>query len=177
MKNARKVGTKAAAVLLAAALSFSGCAQPAEGGETSTMQSDEQSSSASGGQISSSPDITAEELMAEIKTAPNGAGVSVHDPSIKKFDGEPIFRNKKILITGKFVNGNLDDIAAILASYSAEVVRKFDPDVDCVVTGGQVEDINGTYLRQAKLRNIPVYDELSFFKTYEIDQDLVQNLL
>lgn len=87
MKNARKVGTKAAAVLLAAALSFSGCAQPAEGGETSTMQSDEQSSSASGEQISSSPDITAEELMAQIKMAPNGAGVSVHDPSIKKFDG------------------------------------------------------------------------------------------
>lgn len=97
--------------------------------------------------------------------------------SIKKFDGEPIFRNKKILITGKFVNGNLDDIASILASYSAEVVRKFEPDVDCIVTGGQAEDINGTYLRQAKLRNIPVYDELSFFKTYEIDQDLVQNLL
>ena len=86
MKKTWKDGTKAAAVLLAAVLGFSGCAEPAEGGETSGMQSDVRGST-SGGQTGSLPYVTAEELMAEIKTAPNGAGVSVHDPSIKKFNG------------------------------------------------------------------------------------------
>lgn len=97
--------------------------------------------------------------------------------SNKKFEGAPIFRNKRILITGKFVNGGTDDIVAILSSYSADVVTKFDDDVDCVVTGSTAEDINGNYIRQARTRRIPIYDEITFFKTYEIDKDLVQNLL
>lgn len=99
------------------------------------------------------------------------------EKSKKKFDGAPIFRNKRILITGKFVNGSKDDIISILSSYSAEVVTTIDDSIDCVVTGGTSEDINGTYVIYARQNNIPVIDEIEFFHTYEIDKDMESNLL
>lgn len=97
--------------------------------------------------------------------------------SIQKYEGAPIFRNTTILITGKFMHGTESDIIAILSSYSAHVVTKFDDTVSCVVIGDFNEDTNGTYIRQAKLRRIPIFHESEFFNKYDIDTDIQQNLL
>lgn len=94
-----------------------------------------------------------------------------------KFQGSPIFRNKKIMITGEFTHGSHADIIAILKGYSAEVVTKFDPDVDCAIIGSSLQDINSVELNKVRALNLPVFDENSFFRTYEIDKDLAENLL
>lgn len=88
----------------------------------------------------------------------------------------PIFRGVTILITGRFVHGNESRIFAILSSYGATVVTRFDDKVSMVVVGDTRDGVNGQYLRQARNRNIPIYDESSFFKRYEIDNDLQENL-
>lgn len=87
-------------------------------------------------------------------------------------DGSPIFRDKKIYITGTFTHGRLDDIAGILEGYSAEVIRKFDQSADCIVVGDIPENVNGHAISQAKLLQIPVMQETSFFTMYGIDNDL-----
>ena len=94
-----------------------------------------------------------------------------------KFQGSPIFRNKKIMITGKFSHGTQSDIIAILKGYSAEVVTKFDSDVDCAIVGSSLQGINSVELNKVKSLNLPVFEENDFFKTYEIDKDLAENLL
>ena len=94
-----------------------------------------------------------------------------------KFQGSPIFRNKKIMITGEFTHGSQEDIIAILKGYSAEVVTKFDLDVDCAIIGSSLQDINSVELNKVRALNLPVFDENSFFRTYEIDKDLAENLL
>lgn len=94
----------------------------------------------------------------------------------KKFDGAPIFRGKSILLTGDFKHGSHSDIESILKSYSATVVTEFSENVHCVITGSTMENINGTYIRNARNLGIPVYDEMSFFNAYEIDKDLSENL-
>ena len=97
--------------------------------------------------------------------------------SDKKFEGAPIFRNKTILISGDFVHGSQEDIASILRSYSAKVVYEFDPSIDCILLGDTHENINGVYVRKCRDHNIPVFEEFDFFKKYEIDQDLAENLV
>ena len=94
----------------------------------------------------------------------------------QKFDGAPIFRGKTIMITGDFQHGSHSDIESILKSYSANVVTQFSENVHCVLTGSTLENIDGVSVRNAHNLGIPVYDEISFFNTYEIDKDLSENL-
>ena len=94
----------------------------------------------------------------------------------KKFDGAPIFRDKKILVTGRFLHGSFDEIKSIFASYSAETVDKFDDSVNCLVIGDMKEDINGGIITQCRKINLPIFSETEFFDKYEIDQDLAENL-
>ena len=95
----------------------------------------------------------------------------------KKFNGSPIFRNKKIMITGDFRHGSHEDIKSILKSYSADIVEKFDIDVDCVIIGSTLDSINSIEVKKAKLVNIPIFEEDQFFSQYEIDKDMSENLL
>ena len=93
----------------------------------------------------------------------------------KKFvDGSPIFRDKKIYITGTFFHGTLDDITSILDGYSATVFSTFDQSVDCVLVGDIPENVNGHAINEAKKLDIPIMDESTFFNTYRIDADIVQ---
>lgn len=99
--------------------------------------------------------------------------ISVED---KKFDGPPIFRGKKIMITGDFLHGSTEEITAIFSSYSAIVTATFDESVDCIVVGDTQANVNGHSVQYALKHNIPVFTEHSFFAKYEIDQDLANNL-
>lgn len=93
------------------------------------------------------------------------------------FDGPPIFRNKTIMLTGCFKHGDYKQIASILRSYSASVVYEFSENVNCILVGDILEDINGSAIRNAYKYNVPVMSEDNFFKQYEIDQDLAENLV
>ena len=95
----------------------------------------------------------------------------------KKFDGDPIFRGKKIYITGNFKRGSRDEVAAILRSYAAEISDVFDETCNCVIAGSTHEDINGVAVKTAKLHRVPIFDEDTFFSQYDIDKDLQDNLL
>lgn len=94
----------------------------------------------------------------------------------KKFDGPAIFRNKRIMITGRFNHGDYHEIMAILQSYSATVVTEFSDNIHALLVGDIKENINGTAVRNCRMLRIPVFDETDFFNTYDIDADLVQNL-
>lgn len=95
----------------------------------------------------------------------------------KIFDGPPIFRNKTIMITGSFKHGDMNQISAILRSYSAEVTCEFSDNVDCVLVGDILENIDGPAVRKAQRGNIPVMHEAEFFNQYDIDSDLAENLV
>lgn len=94
----------------------------------------------------------------------------------KAFNGDPIFRNVHIYITGKFLHGDLTTISRILRSYSATVQTVYDKSVSCVVVGSLKEDIDGLALKKAKKSGVKIFDENEFFKMYEIDKDLKKNL-
>lgn len=104
----------------------------------------------------------------------------LHMPNItiiktkKQVDGSPIFRDKKIYITGTFFHGTIEDIISILEGYSATVYTKFDQSVDCVVVGDVPENVNGHAISESKKLNIPIIEETSFFNMYRIDSDIVQ---
>ena len=97
----------------------------------------------------------------------------------RKFEGDPIFRNVKIAITGQFKRGDYDTISSILSSYSAEIV----PDItahlpNLVITGSLNTGIDGAVIHKARNHNIPIYTEDEFFANYEIDADIAAaNLL
>ena len=93
----------------------------------------------------------------------------------KKFEGAPIFRGKKILPTGTFSHGSIDDVEAILRSYSAEIAQD-KSEASCILVGDIKENINGSYLQYARRNNIPIFEESVFFAKYEIDEDLSENL-
>lgn len=93
------------------------------------------------------------------------------------FNGAPIFRNKRIFITGKFIRGSLDSIAGILQSYSASVTTQFSNVVDCVIVGGLHEDVDGKAVNFARTLNKPIFNENEFFNRYEIDADIKANLV
>lgn len=99
------------------------------------------------------------------------------DSQSKKFDGAPIFRDKTVAITGKFRHGSLDEVSAIIRSYSADVVTTLTDKVQAVVVGSLHEDINGGIVSQARDRNIPVFEEDDFFLHYGIDEDLQMYLV
>lgn len=93
------------------------------------------------------------------------------------FDGAPIFRDKKIYVTGKFRHGDMTYISSLLASYSAEVTTKFDVDCHVVLVGDILEDVSGKAIKQAQNLRIPVISETDFFNRYDIDSDIHENLL
>lgn len=95
----------------------------------------------------------------------------------KRFNGSPIFRNKVIMITGKFRHGDNGEIISILQSYSATVVNRLSDDVQCLVVGDIPEDVNGAAIRKCRQTNIPVFTEKEFFEKFQIDEDLAENLL
>lgn len=97
--------------------------------------------------------------------------------SVKKFEGAPIFRGKKICITGKFSHGSASEICSILCSYSAEVVTEYEHDCDCLIVGDTMEDIDGKTVNMFKKDRAPVFTEHDFFNEYEIDKDLAENLV
>lgn len=93
----------------------------------------------------------------------------------QKFEGAPIFRNKTICILGRFRHGDLGEIMSILQSYSAKVVTSVTSStinkVQCILVGNlRGEDPETIALAQAY--NIPIYEELQFFKEYDIDSDI-----
>lgn len=90
----------------------------------------------------------------------------------RKFDGAPIFKNKTIYITGIFNHGSKNDIQLILQSYSANVVDRMSDQVNCVIIGDTLEQIDGAAINTAKELDIPIYQENVFFDMYEIDADL-----
>lgn len=94
----------------------------------------------------------------------------------KRFEGAPIFRGKKICVTGQFIHGDLQDIIAILKSYDAEVTTIFTDTVHCVLVGDTHANIDGSLIHAARQTNIPVFEESDFFAQYEIDADLNANL-
>lgn len=89
----------------------------------------------------------------------------------KKFEGAPIFRDKTICLTGQFRHGTIEDVIAILQSYSARVVTAFDNTVNCVVLG-HFENEDKAITDLATSYNVPIYGEDDFFKSYEIDLDI-----
>lgn len=91
---------------------------------------------------------------------------------ITKFDGAPVLRDKRIMITGTFKHGTIEDIIAILQSYSATVVTQMDKKVQCVVVGDIKENIDGLAIQAAREFDIPMFDEHAFFDRYTIDEDL-----
>lgn len=91
---------------------------------------------------------------------------------ITKFDGAPVLRDKRIMITGTFLHGTTEDIIAILQSYSATVVTSMDKKVQCVVVGDIKENIDGLAIQLARELDIPMFDESQFFARYSIDEDL-----
>ena len=113
--------------------------------------------------------------LSDIDNIFDASNISVIETN-KQFEGNPIFRNKLILITGDFLHGTVSDIQSILKSYSAEVTTDYSKDVSCVIVGSTMENINGTYLNKAKESNIPIFYENEFFNRFKIDEDLVENL-
>ena len=89
-----------------------------------------------------------------------------------RFNGAPIFRNKRYCITGNFVHGDYSEVMSILRSYSADVTTEFDQTVNAVIVGSTQENVNGEMLRSARNLGIPVFDEIAFFNKHEIDEDL-----
>lgn len=109
----------------------------------------------------------------ELETIINSEQIEVdNSEKITKFDGAPVLRDKRVMITGKFLHGSTEDIIAILQSYSATVVTQMDKKVSCVVVGDLKENIDGLAIQAARELDIPMFDESAFFARYTIDEDL-----
>ena len=87
-----------------------------------------------------------------------------------------IFRGNKILITGRFRHGSDEKIQAILGSYGAEVVTRYNKDISFVIIGDTKENISGPATTAALRDRKIIYEEGDFFKRFEIDEDLAENL-
>lgn len=94
----------------------------------------------------------------------------------KRFDGAPIFRGKKICITGDFMHGSIADITSILKSYDADVTTSFNDSAHCLIIGGAHANIDGGMIQAAQQTGVPVFEEADFFRKYDIDSDLNANL-
>nr|DAF92938.1 MAG TPA: DNA ligase [Siphoviridae sp. ctX5W26] len=115
-------------------------------------------------------------LALDVSTVLNFKGLKLKGLN-KKFIGDPIFRNKKIYITGCFSHGNYSDIIAILNSYECEVCVDFDLDVDCILIGDILENVSGVAIKKARKHRIDIFEESYFFKKYGIDDDLKSHRL
>lgn len=99
------------------------------------------------------------------------------DTILRKFEGAPIFRGCKILLTGEFIHGTEEDVESILNSYDATIVHEMSDEVSFILVGSTLSNINGRWIQEATRANKPVYYEIEFFKAHEIDDDLNANLL
>lgn len=100
--------------------------------------------------------------------------------SEKKFDGDPIFRGNRFVLTGLFKRGDIKEVESILRSYAAQVstsIELGDQLPNAVIIGGMNEGISGQVIQKAKIHHIPVIDEDDFFERYQIDRDMRENLL
>ena len=95
----------------------------------------------------------------------------------KKFDGPPIFRNKNFYLTGTFKHGSYEDIESILMSYEGNVSASIDTTVSAVILGDIKENVDGMAVKDANRLGIRIFNESEFFKMFEIDSDLQENLL
>lgn len=95
------------------------------------------------------------------------------------FEGAPIFRGNKFVITGLFKRGNYDKIASILESYAGKVIPDMNEELpSAVIVGSTNEGISGSIIKKARVHNIPILEEDGFFTQYEIDNDIASaNLL
>lgn len=96
--------------------------------------------------------------------------------SEKKFEGAPIFRDKTIMLTGNFIHGSLDEVSSIFKSYAAATTLELSDSVDCVVIGDTQENIDGHAIIEARKRRVPIMTESEFFKQYDIEADMAENL-
>ena len=119
--------------------------------------------------------FTDAENILELYTIWNLPNITVDD-SIRKFDGPPIFRNKQIALTGTFRHGNYDEVTAIVRSYSGDIVP-FNNEIDGLLVGDIKEGINSQWIQTCKSIGIPVMQESEFFNSYDIDEDLANNLV
>lgn len=94
----------------------------------------------------------------------------------KKFDGLPILRDKIIYLTGDFKHGMHRDIVALLESFSATIVTEFNDKVNCVVVGDLHQNIDGRVIKQARNKQVPIFEESQLFKLYSLDEDIKNNL-
>lgn len=98
------------------------------------------------------------------------------DQAAVRFDGDPIFRGMKLTLTGDFQHGSMDDVSAILRSYSAEVYPDLRDSTSMVIIGDLQENVNGAMLRKARKAHVPTMTEKAFFDMYGLDQDLKDKL-
>lgn len=94
----------------------------------------------------------------------------VFENSDRKFDGEPILRDKKIWLTGKFNHGSYAEIGSILRSYSADIVES--EKCNCCIIGDIAEGVNGSTVNKLRDKGILTISESEFFGMYQIDSDL-----
>lgn len=88
----------------------------------------------------------------------------------------PIFRNVNMFITGTFKRGSLNDIVEILQSYGAKVSTVYSYQASVVIVGSLNENNDAISISKARRQGTMIFNEDEFFKKYEIDDDLHQNL-
>lgn len=94
----------------------------------------------------------------------------------KKFDGDPIMRSLRILLTGTFAHGSISEVSQILRSYAAKIV--YTPEeANILIIGDISEDIRSNWIRKMEALGGSVVTESKFFESYDIDSDLRENLV
>lgn len=94
----------------------------------------------------------------------------------RKFCGLPMLRNDSICLTGKFSHGPHTEVAAILRSYSATVTDDVTDDTTWLIIGDMQEGTDARKVAAAHKINAKVISESEFFRRYDIDADLGQDL-
>lgn len=94
----------------------------------------------------------------------------------RKFCGLPMLRNDSICLTGKFSHGPHTEVAAILRSYSATVTDDVTDDTTWLIVGDMQEGTDARKVAAAHKINAKVISESEFFRRYDIDADLGQDL-
>lgn len=94
----------------------------------------------------------------------------------RKFQGLPLLRNDCICLTGKFAHGTHNEVAAILRSYSAQILDDVDTSTTWLIIGDLQEGTDARKVAKAHENNVKVISESDFFRRYDIDSDLSQDL-
>lgn len=94
----------------------------------------------------------------------------------RKFIGLPLMRNDVICLTGKFAHGPHNEVAAILRSYSASIIDYIDDRTTYLIVGDLQEETDARKVAEAHRNNVTVVSESDFFRKFDIDSDLNQDL-